>query len=349
MTLDVQTSYPDETMEVRQQLLDASPFLSDAVMVSAVEKEDVLPNSIITEVLTANPQSAKSDKVLNKLNERDNPPNDNQVAAIHANDTVIGHKERLESKRAYYAGEKAKEVYRLVRMYAADSTVTAKTDSIESALTNIHTPGVYYQRAFCRYNKGDSAGVINLLNDIPSEFDLNAAQTDYHNYFEDYFNILLTLKSENKAVTEADSAQKAVLYNIMNNTGGLLQALARNTLIYTDGLVYHEPYIEIDTSTMKTAKANNPFSDNYWKPDTWFTLYPNPAAEYITLEYRLELTVENPVIEIVSLTGVHVETFRLLGIQGVKIIDLRRWEPGTYIIRLSNNGKTLQNEKFIKF
>ena len=91
--------------------------------------------------------------------------------------------------------------------------------------------------------------------------------------------------------------------------------------------------------------VNDFISETYKK----FTLYPNPAKEYITLEYRMEPAVNNHVIEIVSLAGVHVETFRLHGTQGVKIIDLRRWKQGTYIIRLSNNGKTLQNEKFVKY
>jgi len=350
MTLDVQTSYPDETMEVRQQLLNASPFLSDTVMVSAVEKEDVLPNSIVTEVLTANPQSAKSDKVLNKLNERDNPPNDNQMAVIHANDTVIGHKESLESQRDYYAAEKAEEVYRLIRMYAGDTAIQAKPDSIEAALGNIHTPASFYQQAFCRYNRGDSTGVIDVLNDIPSEFDLNGAQSAYHDYFEDYFNILLALQSEQKTFAEIDSTQKTVLYDIVNNTGGILQAYARNLLlIYKDGLEYHEPYIEIDTSTMKSAAVHNPVFGNRWPQDVYFKLYPNPAKEYITLEYDMDYTAEDPVAEILTLRGEHIETFRLHGTQGVKIIDLRSWVPGTYLIKLSTNGKTLQNEKFVKF
>lgn len=349
MTLDVQTSYPDETMEVRQQLLDASPYLSDTVMVSAVEKENVLPNSIITEVLTANPQSAKSDKVLNKLNEREYPPNDNQMAAIHANDTVVGQKQLLESKRDFYAGKKAQQVYRLVRMYAEDTTLQARYDSIEAALANVSTPSSMYKQAFCRFLKADSTGVLNILNDIPAEFELNNAESDYHDYFEDYFAVLLALQSEQKTFVELDSTQKTVLYDIMDNTREQLQAYARNLLIYTDGLEYREPYIEIDTSTMKTAAVYNPVFFDEIPQDVYFRLYPNPANEYIALEYDLGHNTENPVVEIVTLSGVHTETFRLRGIRGVKIVDLRGWQTGTYIIRLTANGNTLQNEKFVKF
>ncbi|NOY49464.1 MAG: hypothetical protein GXO88_02700, partial [Chlorobi bacterium] len=51
LNLDVATSLPPETMQLRDQLLGASPYLSDTVMVNSAAKEDVLPNSIITEVL----------------------------------------------------------------------------------------------------------------------------------------------------------------------------------------------------------------------------------------------------------------------------------------------------------
>ncbi len=347
--LDVVTSMPPETMQLRDQLLDASPYLSETVMVNAAEKEDVLPNSIITEILSENPQSAKSDKVLDKLNERDNPPDDNQMAQIHTNDTVIGHKESLESKKAYYTGEEAKEAYRLVRMYGQDTGTTSVYDSIETALSNIHSPESFYLQAFCRFNKGDSAGVVNVVNNIVSEFDLTATENVYNTYFGDYFNVLLSLRSENKPFSAIDTSQKAVLYDIMNNTNGILPAYARGLLIHTDGCPYSEPYIENDTASMKAADANNEVVYNYWPKDAFFKLYPNPADNYITLEYDLNYRNSNAVVEIVSLTGIHLETYRLQGTQGVKIIDLRRWKTGAYIIRLTLNGKTLQNEKFVKF
>ena len=338
-----------ETIQLRDQLLGASPYLSDTVMVNAAEKEDVLPNSVITEILSENPQSAKAENVLNTLNARNNPPNNNQMAAIHANDTVIGHKESLENKRDFYAGKKTQEVYRLIRMFENDTTITAKNDSLETALAYINTPSSMYQQAFCRHNKGDSTGVISILNNIPSEFDLNGAESDYHDYFEDYFNILLTLQTQQKSFCEADSTQKTVLYNIMNNTGGQLQAFTRNLLIYNDGLSYYEPYIEVDTGTLKTAIAHNSVVYTNWPQNATFKLYPNPAREYISLEYNTDIGTADAVIEIVDIQGKHIETFRLHGTRGVKIIDLRHWKTGTYIIRLSVNGKTIQSEKFVKY
>ena len=170
------------------------------------------------------------------------------------------------------------------------------------------------------------------------------AQTDFYNDLlqnRHYYDSLINVR-------ETDSTQKAVLYDIVQNAHGMVQALARNILIKTDGLVYNEPYLLPDTNTNKSAVAYLSNNSRFWKIDNYFTLYPNPANNYITLEYKLELTAKKPVIEIYTLEGIHVNTFRLFNNQGVKIIDLRDYTPGTYLIRLSDNGKTLQSAKLVK-
>ncbi|RLD87188.1 MAG: hypothetical protein DRJ09_10715 [Bacteroidetes bacterium] len=348
LNLDVVTSFPPETMQLRDQLLDASPYLSDTVMVNAAEKEDVLPNSIITEILAENPQSAKAENVLNTLNERNNPPNDNEMAQIHANDTVLGNKESLESKLAFYRVEKARNTTELIRLFQQDETINAKPDSIENTLDHINSPGSRYLQAFCRYNKGDSTGVLNILNDITSDFDLTSYEQNYQNYFEDYFDILLSLQAQNKTIYETDNTQKAVLHSIADNTSGLLQVFARNLLIKTDGIIYHEPYILLDTTTNKSAEIKTKEHLTIWNNDDYFTLYPNPATSYLTIEYKLNYGISNPVIEIISLSGKHLNTFRLQKNQGVRIIDLRQYNTGTYLVRLTNNGQVLQTGKFVK-
>ena len=80
-----------------------------------------------------------------------------------------------------------------------------------------------------------------------------------------------------------------------------------------------------------------------------FKLYPNPAREYVTLEYDMDVETSGAVIEIMNIEGKHIETFMLHGTRGVKVIDLRYLKTGTYIVRLSVNGKTIQSDKLVKY
>ena len=336
-------------MQLRSQLLDASPYLSDTVMVNAAEKEDVLPNSIITEILSENPQSAKAENVLNTLNARNNPPSDNQMALIHANDTVLGEKEALESKKAFYASRKQQNVYDLVRLNMRDTTITAVYDSIVSALGKVQTPESYYLQAFALFNKGDSTGVVNKLSDVISDFDLTAYETAIHSAYEDYFNVLLALQSEGKNITDIDSTQKAALYNIVQNTDGLVQAMARNILIKTGDIVYNEPYILPDTTQNKSVKVNGNVNNSFENNESYLKLYPNPAKDYLTIEYKVPLTAMSAVIEMVSVAGLQTEAIRLSAGRGQKIVDTRGYKPGTYFVRLYINGKIAKSEKIVKF
>ncbi|MCK9218945.1 MAG: T9SS type A sorting domain-containing protein [Bacteroidales bacterium] len=73
LTFDVATSTPPQAMQVRDELLTESPYLSDTVMKTSIGKEDVLDNTMIRDVLVANPHAAKSDEIINMLENRVNP------------------------------------------------------------------------------------------------------------------------------------------------------------------------------------------------------------------------------------------------------------------------------------
>jgi type IX secretion system substrate protein len=349
LNLNVATSVPPETMQLRDELLQASPYLSDTVMIAAAEKEDVLPNSIITEVLSANPQSAKSDNVLLKLDERTQPLNNNQLAQIHSNDTIIGNKELLETNKAYYSNQKAMSVYELARLYMSGTNKQGIHDSIEYALTNINSTVASYQQAFCRYFSSDSTGVLNKLNNISSEFDFDDNQTAYHGNYNNYFNVLLNLQSNNNTAMQLDSSQKNQVYGIMNNTDGLLHAYARNMLMFNDNLEYNEPYNNVPgTSSEKSLQANEYNTNINYFSKTYFQLYPNPASEYLSIEYSLNYGTTDAAIEIMSISGINITTVKLVVSSGSTIIDLRNWETGTYIVKLVAKGNILQSEKVIK-
>ena len=348
LNLDVQASYPDEMMELRQELLDASPYLSDTVMISAAEKENVLPNSIITEVLVANPQSANSNKILDKLDERVEPPNNNQIAQIHTNDTVLGDKQIKEALIGGYRGTATKNVYDLVRWHMSDTTDYDKTDSILATLRYLNTPSSYYGSAFLYLTIDDSTNVVNTLSDVESDFDLTQKQEHELDYYEDYFTLLLTQRSNDKSYYDLDSTQMTILTNIVDNAEGKVKAYARNLHAAVTSS-FGEGYIIFPGNTEKSEETMYEFVIEGETINNYFKLYPNPASEYITIEYNLDNTINKTLFEIITLNGSTRFSFTTPYRQGVKNIDLKDWKTGTYIISLSTGGKTLQSEKFTKF
>lgn len=348
LNLGVTTSTIDETSEIRTQLLDASPYLSDTVMVSAVTKEEVLPNSIITEILSSNPHSSKSTKIIEGLNNRDNPPSENEMSLIMSNDTIIGNKELLESKYSYYSSQKQQNVNELIRFMLKDSTNNNIIDSIVYQMQKISTPYSYYLQAMANFDKMDSIGVVNKLNMVTSDFDLDDRENEVLAGFEEYFDFLLEMQSNGTNIENIDSLGIARLYNIMENHTNLPQAYARNILIKTTGFKYNEPYILPDTtSTEKSSYRKYSNNSGQEKNKNYLTLYPNPANSFITVEYKTPLKM-NGSIEITTIDGIFVNSYQVNDIWGEKVIDLRDFVGGVYIVKLLSNGNLIQSEKFIK-
>lgn len=106
LIFDISMSDPDDALELSNQLIDNSPYLSDTVMIDAVNKENVLQSAMITDILVANPQSAKSDRVMQEVYNRNNPLTNHQLNMINQGWFIQGAKEKLESKLSVFYGEK---------------------------------------------------------------------------------------------------------------------------------------------------------------------------------------------------------------------------------------------------
>ncbi len=194
----------------------------------------------------------------------------------------------------------------------------------------------------------DSMNVVNTLADVETDFELSQKQEDEHGYFEDYFNLLLTEQSANKSYTDLDSSQLVVLTNIINNANGKVKSYARNLLYAAKGIEYKERII-FPGSTNKTVKVEWEYVFKEENEIKIFKVYPNPAREYISVEYNFDFTINNTYFEVTTHQGTTVLNFITSYKRGVYNIDLRDWNPGTYIINMISDSKTLQSEKFMKF
>ncbi|HEX8516767.1 MAG TPA: T9SS type A sorting domain-containing protein [Bacteroidia bacterium] len=74
-------------------------------------------------------------------------------------------------------------------------------------------------------------------------------------------------------------------------------------------------------------------------------VYPNPATNFLTIEYDLD--VSNLVLEIRNTLGQTIQSFTLNGSANKVLVDVNEYPPGIYFLLLQNEEKTLV-KKFIK-
>ena len=64
---DIENATSLDMWRLRSQLLGASPYLSQTVLMTVAEHNDVFPASVLMEILSANPEELKEDTLINYL------------------------------------------------------------------------------------------------------------------------------------------------------------------------------------------------------------------------------------------------------------------------------------------
>jgi len=347
MNTDVLMSLPDEALEIHEQMLGESPYLSDTVMKSAIYKEDVLPNAMIRDVLVANPQSAKSEELLEALNERAEPMPDYMMAEILGGRDSIGSKEVLNARLSDYRQEKSAAFYTLVTIYQRDTVNEWAQDSLIAMLGDDGTPEAKYGQAFLFQQQNDAAMANAILESIPDDFQLTDEQLETHAAYLTFIEILQDLQAGNLSILQLDSLKVNSLQTLsMNNP--FLPGIYATMVLKANGLSdYEEPVI-----------LRAPYKSVMIKPDyskiskgiihkPYLKIYPNPAGEYFIAEYHLEKDYRDLYIEILDGTSRTLAEMKLKGMQNQVIIPVKQYPTGMYLIRLIGNGEFLDSQKIM--
>jgi hypothetical protein len=341
----VQLSTPDQTLEVRDDLLSKTPFLSDSVMITAAAKENVLPAAVITEILSANPQAAKSDTVIRILENRINPLTEYQLATIGEGLYVIGAKESLETKLAGYRSLYNTALKRIIQYYKNDTLNMAAPDSVIWYLNAENQLWAKYSLAFEYLATGDTMSAENTLNAIPNTFQLNASQLNEHDHYFSYIDLLKQLKREGKSVCEADSNQIQIISNLMNSSTGSLSGYARNVLLALGEIAYTEPYI-FPQGSVKSSKIHHK-STSESKNTNLLKVYPNPARDYFIIEYSMNIKPDNASVVLYDAMGKIIRSMKINNTFDWLVVPSGDIPSGNYIGILKNSDKLLGTVKFV--
>ena len=118
---DVAFSTPPVAYDLYSDLIIKSPYLSDTVLKESIQKEDVLDNLMIEDILVANPQSAKSAEIQESLDEKNNLLTEDQRETIDQGKYFISGKEILESRLAWNNHCRAMILNDLITLFKNDT------------------------------------------------------------------------------------------------------------------------------------------------------------------------------------------------------------------------------------
>ena len=300
---------------------------------------------MITDVLVANPQSAKSDKIMNTVDERSNPLTDDQLADIGQGRFITGAKESLESRHTAYLFARDLSKSNIIRSFKADTLCESPSDSIIAILNFQPELSDEYRKAFEYFSIGDSLNVVNALDEIPLNHDLNDAREIEHSLYEDYFNVLFNPDTSGSWILNLNSTQRIALHNIIDNSTGILKAQARNILILTDSLDYSEPII-LPQPGLKSENIR------FWPEKSLLTensmrIYPNPAKNIVIIEIRLKEQPKDALINIIDNKGIILQTYPVQSQDDYLVIPLNSFSSGTVMCQLRFNNKIIETKKLL--
>jgi hypothetical protein len=343
LNFEVLTSYPDEALSIRQELIEKSPYLSDTIMISAIGKEEVLPGAMVRDILVSNPQAPKSKKIMNALDQRQDTIPDYMMEEIMQGLNTFGTKELLEQKLGSHQVKKEKAWTNINLFYKNDTTNWNQgIDSLIALYENQNKLSDKYELAFLFLDKSDSTNAFGILNSIPGEFDLDEQELLVHDQYQDLFEILWDTKNDS---IRLDSLQIQALLEMSSVSNGLPAIFASNLLIKEGILIYNEPvYLgeefvkSDDIPAKKTAIQNEPST---------LKLFPNPAGNYFIAMYDLIGKEDPGILTITDISGKSLISIQLKDKQNQVVIPSKDFSQGSYLVNLIVGNNLVCSAKLI--
>jgi len=333
--LDIQTAQPEDMWDLRAQLLGHSPHLSFEVLTKAADKTDVLIESVLFDILAANPDELKKDTLISYLENKEEPLPEYMISLLEQLAEGTTYKTALQQQMNEYKHNYTRAAHDIIRSILND-TAADNTD-IRNWLDNLGGISSDRQIISSYISEGNFTVAFTLANLLPSLYNLKGNDSIEHLYYMDMLSLQQTLHLQGRNTFQLDSTEKADITYIANNSKGVAGAQAKSIL----EAVYNEYYVDCPqadgTAGYKSSSIINPtVLEKVYGLD--ISVKPNPAKQWAAFDYTLPGSETKATIAICNATGSIIEILEVNGKQGQKLWDTRSIMPGVYIYTLKTEG-----------
>ena len=338
---DIETAWPQDMWELRTELLGKSPHLSMKALKATANKSDVLPESVIFEIMAANPDELKKEELIKYLEEKDNPLPNYMISILKQVATGTTYKTVLEQQMAHYNQVKTLAAYDIVRSILNDSVTDF--NELRNWLDNIGGKKADEQIIALYLSENNYNDALALANMMPSLYDYSGYEITEHGYYLDMLNLQVSLKQQERSIFDLDSTELSNLVFITQNSIGTAGVQAKEILEYAYG--YHQ------CNCLNATNSSGYKTSGLIKPEDLANVYgvkvstePNPAGEWVAFNYILPGDKSEGVIKIFDSKGSFITSLPVSGLQGQKVWDTRKLKSGVYFYTLSVGEFTRSNK-----
>ena len=315
---------------LKSLLLSYSPYLSDAALMAMLNKTYPLPNGHIKQIILEN--SPVTAQVLDLLKSKGLPSG--ILESILAAQTGISGRAEKENEINYYAFQAKLAGVELAQVYLENNNLAGVKDVVDDD----KSLAALYEVASIQIEMYDFASAKTTLNTIHMAEGLKPTSKS------NILDIKLKLAQNNLTWSQASANQLKTIQNIYE-INPQQEVHARVILANALGLQYNlKPYGSLKETSKHHVQNANALREN--KTESTFTVYPNPAANQLNLNYQLN-TSETGQFEMYDLLGAKLLTIALNNETTQKQLDISQLKPGVYLYVYKIKDKLVKAERFV--
>jgi hypothetical protein len=343
LTTEVEMSWPEDMWELRTELLGNSPHLSKEVLMAAADKTEVLPESVLFEILAANSDELRKGELISHLENKEQPLPEYMINILKQVAGGITYKTVLLQEMTNYNRAKTQAAYDLIRSSLNDSI--NDNQYLRNWLANLNNAQADMQIVSTYRTEGDFASAQTLLDLIPGLYMLEGKELIEYNEYKSFTEMQMGIQQQGRNIFQLEDSEITTLVNYAENSNGKVAYLAQGILEYAYDFNFCNCAPVGDSSILKNSYVEGVLSS---ASGLLIDASPNPATTWVTFDFELPVYAKKAILQISDIEGKIITTFTLSIQQKQYVWDTRNWEKGVYIYTLKTTNESKSGKLIIQ-
>ncbi|NEN24442.1 hypothetical protein G3O08_13100 [Cryomorpha ignava] len=345
MVNQIALSWPQDAWQLRDELISRSPYNSETVLMEAGTR-NIMPQGMLLEVLLSNPDALQSGVVIKHVQyDIINPLPQYMIDLLWLSRDEQTLRSEMEAQLRRKYSTMMKPHKKLINHYL-NNMEFFKQDSAVYWIEQDNNYQGKLNQASVKASQRNYSTSISILDSIPLIFRLNYEQTEEINTLKDLYAILDNVYASSRTEMSLNQTEKDALYNIALLDAGVGSLKAAEISCFFYGNCFDYKMVPKGNRSNKIVDAKERVEGD--KRINSIHSFPNPADQYVTLEYNILKSTENLHIIISDQLGHQIKAWILSGQNRGQIIwDSREFPSEIYLVKMTQGDELLDTDKII--